>query len=132
MQSGGRDRSARGRLGLCTTVAASRVHFAASVGRVPAARICDSTRPKAGAMDTVVRTSCPICGDIDVPAAAVTVFPDVNAELNVCAFDCPKCKSAIAIEATGDIVRLLLSAGAQVGSLPPPTSIGGPITEDEL
>ena len=80
----------------------------------------------------VVWTSCPICGDVDVRAGAVTILSYVEAELNVYAFVCPKCKAPISIEATGDIVTMLLRAGAQVGSWPPPTFNAGPITEDEL
>jgi hypothetical protein len=77
----------------------------------------------------VVRTSCPICGGVDVRGGQVMILSGLEAEQNFYAFFCPKCASPIVKQASGSIVALLLRAGAQVGSWPSPNR--GPITDDE-
>ena len=59
-----------------------------------------------------VRARCPRCGDIDVPAAQVTIRSCAETGTNTYRFRCPLCSSWIVREADLSAVALLSRAGA--------------------
>src|SRR5438046_3008037 len=48
----------------------------------------------------VVRTSCPVCGGVDVRGGQVMILSGLEAEQNFYAFFCPKCASPIVKQAS--------------------------------
>ena len=76
-----------------------------------------------------VRTLCPVCGDVELSGANVTILVDPVASRNKYAFECPICLAPIMRDASGNTVTVLLRAGAHVTRWPPDS---GPITADEL
>jgi len=59
-----------------------------------------------------VRARCPRCGEIDVPAAQVTIRSCAETVTSTYRFRCPLCSSWIVREADLSVVALLSRAGA--------------------
>ena len=70
---------------------------------------------------TIIRTTCPNCGDIEVPAWAVSVNLIDLAEGSM-VFTCPECQCEGSVEADAAAIALLSAAGVHVarGSELPP------------
>jgi len=62
---------------------------------------------------TIIRTTCQSCGDIELPAWAVTVTLTDHAE-GLLVFTCPECESDGQVDADAAAVALLKAAGVHI------------------
>lgn len=85
---------------------------------------------------TVVRSSCWSCGNVDLPVATVTVFVGADPEQPSYGYRCPHCLGQIRKSTTREAMVLLIAAGSRVVELrsrPSTEPHGGPaLTLDDL
>lgn len=85
---------------------------------------------------TVVRSSCWSCGNVDLPVAAVTVFVGPDQEQPTYGYRCPHCLGQIRKSTTREAMGLLIAAGSQVVKLQSQPAGGAedrpPLTLDDL
>lgn len=75
---------------------------------------------------TTVKASCPVCGDVEMNATAVTVWTsDTRPDLDHYAFTCPRCQDTVTKPATPEVLDLLI-----VGAHIPPQRIPAEAAED--
>lgn len=86
---------------------------------------------------SLVTTTCPTCGVIDVPIAQVVLRVRDRAEGGTCVVRCPDCGGHVATQADLSMTVLLITAGVEVSYWP--VGAGerdagefGPITHDDL
>lgn len=61
-----------------------------------------------------VRATCPMCGEVELPASRFTLTIDVVIEADsTYSFPCPSCRVVVTKRATEDVVHLLMSAGVK-------------------
>ena len=65
-------------------------------------------------MGTLVRATCPECGDVELGLEDVTVVLFAALPEGSYAFQCPECRGAIAKPAQSRVIELLLNAGARL------------------
>ncbi|HVV30639.1 MAG TPA: hypothetical protein VHC41_07145 [Mycobacteriales bacterium] len=63
--------------------------------------------------NTFVRSTCPQCGTVDMPVAAITVFT-TDAHAPRYRYRCPLCRADVERDTTRSAVALLHEAGARV------------------
>lgn len=86
---------------------------------------------------TTIKASCPICGDVDLAPADMTVTHAPAAGWAFYAFACPMCGEPVSGQADPDTVDLLLGAGVAEQRIDVPAEalemhIGSPISADDL
>ena len=69
---------------------------------------------------TTIKATCPVCGDIDLTASAVTVTTAAELGWATYSFTCPTCLDPVEKPADQATVDLLQSAGVQVVALAVP------------
>lgn len=79
--------------------------------------------------ETVVRSTCPSCGTVDLPADAVTVFITADGEPRY-RYACPQCYATVDKPTTAQAITLLEDAGAHVVLVPAEAAEGTPATRD--
>jgi hypothetical protein len=62
---------------------------------------------------TTIRTKCPTCGDVDMGAAAISLFLETGGDRGAFAFVCPECSAEVSKPASRKTVALLLAAGVE-------------------
>ena len=74
---------------------------------------------------STIRTTCPACGEIDIPGEFVALTFDRSQYV----FECPTCRLGIAKSTDAKIVALLMRAGVVTLGVPPaqkPTELQAP------
>lgn len=69
----------------------------------------------------MLRTTCPLCGDVDVPfaSARLLVAVDAGETRNLLEFDCPACRHTEQHWLDERSTRLLVTAGIEVAAAMP-------------
>ncbi len=60
---------------------------------------------------TTIKASCPVCGDVDLTPAQVTLVVCSRLEWSYYAFTCTTCKDEIRKPADDEIISLLIAGG---------------------
>ncbi len=86
---------------------------------------------------TIVRATCPTCGDIELTVDHLTAIVCATTNEGSYAFQCPDCGLAIVKRAEGHVVELLASAGVRLSVFELPAELdephaGQPLTHDDL
>lgn len=86
---------------------------------------------------TTIKATCPVCGDVDLTPAEVTVTRAPEAGWSTYTFGCPACGLTVRKPADDDVVTLLASAGVAVRRVEVPAEAleshdGPPIGYDDL
>ena len=63
---------------------------------------------------TTIKSTCPMCGDVDLTPRDVTVTVAERAGWATYSFECVSCHDTVEKPAEADVVRLLRSAGVRV------------------
>lgn len=71
-----------------------------------------------GTEETVVRSNCPVCGTVDLPADAVTVFVTADHTGPRYRYTCPSCYGIVEKPTTPRAVPMLRTAGARIVCVP--------------
>lgn len=90
---------------------------------------------------TTIKATCPVCGDVDLTPADVTVKVARELGWSTYSFTCVQCTDEVCKAADEETVRLLSGAGVRVERLEIPieylearvlTRVNPPLTEDDL
>lgn len=86
---------------------------------------------------TTIKASCPVCGEVDLTSADITLLVCNHRPMSYYAFTCPQCREDIRKPANDHIVSLLMSGGvrAQVWEVPAEAlekKDGPPLNWDDL
>jgi hypothetical protein len=86
---------------------------------------------------TIVKATCPSCGDIDLTVHQLTAVVCATTNEGSYAFACPECTTSIVKPAAAHVVELLASAGVRVSVFELPAELeephtGDPFTHDDL
>lgn len=83
---------------------------------------------------TTIKASCPVCGDVELTADAVTVWVGLQGARSHFDFTCPECHDLVKSPADDWHTALLLWANAPARRIPGEVSEehhGGPLTYDD-
>lgn len=88
-------------------------------------------------MTTTIKASCPVCGEVELTPADLSLMVCSQAELSYYAFDCPDCRQQVRKPADEHVVSLLVSGGirATMWDLPAEAlevRTGPPLSYDDL
>jgi predicted RNA-binding Zn-ribbon protein involved in translation (DUF1610 family) len=86
---------------------------------------------------TIVRATCPTCGDVELTVDQLTAIVCATNNEGSYAFQCPECGMAVVKEAEAHVVELLASAGVRLSVFELPAELeephlGQPLTHDDL
>jgi predicted RNA-binding Zn-ribbon protein involved in translation (DUF1610 family) len=86
---------------------------------------------------TIVRATCPTCGDVELGVDQLTAIVCATTNEGSYAFQCPNCGMAIVKPAEGHVIDLLASAGVRLSVFELPAELeeshaGAPFTHDDL
>jgi len=84
-----------------------------------------------------IRTTCPLCGDVELRTGDVVVRVCSATHEGVYEFCCPDCRQPVIKPAQARIVDLLVSSGVRLSIWDPPAELlerhdGPPISYDDL
>jgi hypothetical protein len=86
---------------------------------------------------TIVRATCPACGDVELPLSALTLQVCVDDCSSVYAFACPACRARVSKGADDVVVDVLLASGVELAVWSYPAELsetheGPPLTLDDV
>lgn len=86
---------------------------------------------------TIVKATCPNCGDVTLRATAVTVRPCLTTGRSGCSLRCPACGTLVQRDLEGDVEAALIRAGAGLVAWTLPAELseaksGPPLRPDDL
>ena len=86
---------------------------------------------------TIVRATCPACGDVELTVDQLTAIVCARTNESSYAFQCPDCSVAVVKPAEAHVVDLLASAGVKLSVIDLPAELdephlGDPFTHDDL
>jgi rRNA maturation protein Nop10 len=84
-----------------------------------------------------IRTTCPVCGDVEVESADVVVRVCSATSQGSYVFSCPACADDVTKAAPARVIDLLVANGVQMTTWDPPAElleahVGAPISYDDL
>lgn len=62
---------------------------------------------------TTIRTTCPTCGLVDMPADQISLHMDEDGDRGAYAFTCPDCLTEVSKTASRKTMALLIAAGVE-------------------
>lgn len=88
-------------------------------------------------MNTIIKASCPVCGEIEMTSKDVSLMVCSHPPLSYFAFNCPCCREYVRRPADEHVISLLLSGGvrATVWEIPAEAlepKLGPALTYDNL
>jgi hypothetical protein len=86
---------------------------------------------------TTIKTSCPVCGDVELTPAQMRLVVCTRSEWSFYSFLCTTCQDEIKKPADGEVVTLLVSGGVVAEQWVIPAEAmeehnGAPITYDDV
>ncbi len=84
-----------------------------------------------------IRTTCPLCGDVEVESADVVVRVCTATDQGSYVFSCPACNDDVTKAAPRRVIDLLIANGVPMTTWDPPAELleahhGAPISCDDL
>jgi hypothetical protein len=73
---------------------------------------------------TIVRATCPTCGDVELPVEDLTAIVCATTNEGSYAFQCPTCRLAVVKPAESHVIDLLATAGVRLSVFELPAELG--------